>query len=226
MKRNLLLGWISLFGVLAFAQEDSVVMRINGKEIPRSEFECSYRRHTDGNGTKLSPREYAELFILSKLKVEAARAAGLDTTSAFRKQQQAYRTNLLRSYLLDDQEMDGNARILYQKMKENVRGGQVQIRQIYKYLPQTITSRHLQEEQARMDSIYQVIQNQPSVNFARLVDRFSDDKRCRWIESLQTTSEFEEAAFSLAKGEISKPFFYSGGDSYSESHRSKGSACI
>lgn len=113
MKRNLLLGWISLFGVLAFAQEDPVVMRINGKEIPRSEFEYSYRRHTDGNGTKLSPREYAELFILSKLKVEAARAAGLDTTSAFRKQQQAYRTNLLRSYLLDDQEMDGNAQVFY-----------------------------------------------------------------------------------------------------------------
>ena len=207
MKRNLLLGWISLFGVLAFAQEDPVVMRINGKEIPRSEFEYSYRRHTDGNGTKLSPREYAELFIQSKLKVEAARATGLDTALAFRKQQEAYRTNLLRSYLLDDQEMDGNARILYQKMKENVRGGQVQIQQIFKYLPQTITSRHLQEEQARMDSIYQVIQNQPSVDFARLVDRFSDDKRCRWIESLQTTSEFEEAAFSLAKGEISKPFF-------------------
>ena len=113
MKRNLLLGWISLFGVLAFAQEDPVVMRINGKEIPRSEFEYSYRRHTDGNGTKLSPREYTELFILSKLKVEAARAAGLDTTSAFRKQQEAYRTNLLRSYLLDDQEQDGSARILY-----------------------------------------------------------------------------------------------------------------
>ena len=195
MKRNLLLGWISLFGVLAFAQEDPVVMRINGKDIPRSEFEYSYRRHADGNGMKLSPKEYAEFFIQSKLKVEAARAAGLDTTSAFRKQQEAYRTNLLRSYLLDDQEMDGNARILYQKMKENVRGGQVQIQQIYKYLPQTITSRHLQEEQARMDSIYQVIQNQPGVDFARLVDRFSDDKRCRWIESLQTTSEFEEAAF-------------------------------
>lgn len=37
MKRNLLLGWISLFGVLAFAQENPVVMRINGKDIPRSE---------------------------------------------------------------------------------------------------------------------------------------------------------------------------------------------
>ena len=81
MKRNLLLGWISLFGVLAFAQEDPVVMRINGKDIPRSEFEYSYRRHADGNGMKLSPKEYAEFFIQSKLKVEAARAAGLDTTS-------------------------------------------------------------------------------------------------------------------------------------------------
>ena len=78
MKRNLLLGWISLFGVLAFAQEDPVVMRINGKDIPRSEFEYSYRRHADGNGMKLSPKEYAEFFIQSKLKVEAARAAGLD----------------------------------------------------------------------------------------------------------------------------------------------------
>ena len=85
MKRNLLLGWISLFGVLAFAQEDPVVMRINGKDIPRSEFEYSYRRHADGNGMKLSPKEYAEFFIQSKLKVEAARAAGLDTTSAFRR---------------------------------------------------------------------------------------------------------------------------------------------
>ena len=74
MKRNLLLGWISLFGVLAFAQEDPVVMRINGKDIPRSEFEYSYRRHADGNGMKLSPKEYAEFFIQSKLKVEAARA--------------------------------------------------------------------------------------------------------------------------------------------------------
>lgn len=180
MKRSLLLGWISLFGIWVSAQEDPVVMRINGKEIPRSEFEYSYRRHVDGEGEKLSPKEYAELFIQAKLKVEASRAAGLDTTSAFRKQQEAYRTKLLRSYLPGSQEMDGNARILYQKMKGNVRNGQVQVQQIFKYLPQTITSRHLQEEQARMDSIYQVIQNQPSIDFTSLVDRFSDDKRCVW----------------------------------------------
>lgn len=208
MKRNLLLGWICLFGVVAFAQEDPIVMRINGKEIPRSEFEYSYRRHAESENAKMSPKEYAELFIQSKLKVEAARAAGLDTISAFRKQQETYRTKLLRSYLAaDDRMTDADARLLYQKMKGNARSGRVQVQQIFKYLPQTITSRHLQEEQTRMDSIYLAIQNQPDIDFTRLADRFSDDKRCRWVERLQTTSEFENLAFSLAKGEISKPFF-------------------
>ena len=39
MKRSLLLGCISLFVVAVFAQEDPVLMRVNGREILRSEFE-------------------------------------------------------------------------------------------------------------------------------------------------------------------------------------------
>jgi peptidyl-prolyl cis-trans isomerase SurA len=58
-----------------------------------------------------------------------------------------------------------------------------------------------------MDSIYRTIQNQPGLDFSRLVERYSDDKQSRWIESLQTTTEFENVAFALSKGEISQPFF-------------------
>ena len=43
MKRSLLLGCISLFVVAVFAQEDPVLMRVNGREILRSEFEYAYR---------------------------------------------------------------------------------------------------------------------------------------------------------------------------------------
>ncbi len=39
MKRSLLLGCISLFVVAVFAQEDPVLMRVNGREILRSEFQ-------------------------------------------------------------------------------------------------------------------------------------------------------------------------------------------
>ena len=111
------------------------------------------------------------------------------------------------AYLIDKSVMDSCVRARYQKMGLQARSGQVQVMQIFKYLPQTITSRHLEEQKSRMDSIYRMIQNQPGLDFARLVEKYSDDKQSRWIESLQTTAEFENVAFALSKGEISQPFF-------------------
>ena len=160
MKRGLLVAWFWFFGISVFAQEDPVLMRVNGKDILRSEFEYSYRHRTGNADAKLSPKEYAELFAQSKLKVEAAKVAGLDTTTMFRKQHEKCWTELVESYLIDKQVMDSCARVLYQKMGLKARSGRVQVMQIFKRLPQTVTSRHLEEEKARMDSIYRVIQNQ------------------------------------------------------------------
>ena len=106
MKRGLLVAWFWFFGISVFAQEDPVLMRVNGKDILRSEFEYSYRHRTGNADAKLSPKEYAELFAQSKLKVEAAKVAGLDTTTVFRKLQEAWRRQLLKSYLTDKQVLD------------------------------------------------------------------------------------------------------------------------
>lgn len=207
MKRSLLLGCVCLFVGAVFAQEDPVLMRVNGREILRSEFEYAYLRYAERSNTKLSSKEYVTLFAQSELKVEEARAAGLDTTSAFRKQHEKCRIELVESYLIDRQVMDSCAHALYQKMGLKARSGRVQVMQIFKRLPQTITSRHLEAEKVRMDSIYREIQNQPDLDFTCLVEIYSDDKQSRWIECLQTTSEFEDVAFSLAKGVVSPPFF-------------------
>lgn len=207
MKRSLLLGWFCLIGLMIFAQNESVLMRINGDDVLLSEFVYAYQRHAECTSTTLSPKEYAELFILDRLKLDAAKAAGLDTTSAFRKQQEAYRSKLLRSYLTDERVTDSCARALYQKIQGQARNGQVLVMQIFRSLPQTIMPRRLEEEKVKMDSLYQAIQNRPEVDFAQWVEQYSDDKRCRWIGFVQTTSEFEDVAFSLSKGELSKPFF-------------------
>ena len=98
MKRGVLLGVICFWRVLSFAQEDPVLMRINGKEILRSEFEYAYRRNSE---TKLSPIEYTKLFVLHKLKVDAARAVGIDTTLSFRDRQKEYLERLRKSYLVE-----------------------------------------------------------------------------------------------------------------------------
>ena len=206
MRRSLLLGWGCVCGMMLFAQEDPVLMRINGTEVSRSEFEYFYHRHTSNSGMKTTPDSYVELFVNQKLKAAAARAAGLDTVSAFRKQQNVFRSSFLKSYLTDERLTDSCARAYYNKVKTNGHSGQVQIMQIFKSLPQTITSRCLEAERTRMDSIYQVINSQSGIDFSHLVEQLSDDKRCVWLESLQSTSELEDIAFSLSKGEVSKPF--------------------
>lgn len=207
MKRGLLVAWFCFFGISVFAQEDPVLMRVNGKDILRSEFEYSYRHRTGNADAKLSPKEYAELFAQSKLKVEAAKVAGLDTTTMFRKLQEAWRSQLLKSYLTDKQVLDSCIRVLYQDRGLKGLGSRVRIMQIFKYLPQTITAKHLEEEKNRIDSIWQSLRTQSDLDFARLVEMYSEDKRSMWLERLQTTSEFENVAFSLSTGEISHPFF-------------------
>lgn len=198
---------VLVFGISVFAQEDPVLMRVNGKDILRSEFEYSYRHRTGNADAKLSPKEYAELFAQSKLKVEAAKVAGLDTTTVFRKLQEAWRSQLLKSYLTDKQVLDSCIRVLYQDRGLKGLGSRVRIMQIFKYLPQTITAKHLEEEKNRIDSIWQSLRTQSDLDFARLVEMYSEDKRSMWLERLQTTSEFENVAFSLSTGEISHPFF-------------------
>ena len=56
MKRGLLVAWFWFFGISVFAQEDPVLMRVNGKDILRSEFEYSYRHRTGNADAKLSPK--------------------------------------------------------------------------------------------------------------------------------------------------------------------------
>ena len=107
MKRNLVLLLTCLFGLSAFAQEDPVLMRINGKDITRSEFEYIYNKNNSLNELEAkSLNEYVDLFINFKLKVAAAEAAGIDTTRAFREELNGYRRQLAKSYLTDE-EADG-----------------------------------------------------------------------------------------------------------------------
>ena len=138
MKRNLVLLLTCLFGLSAFAQEDPVLMRINGKDITRSEFEYIYNKNNSLNELEAkSLNEYVDLFINFKLKVAAAEAAGIDTTRAFREELNGYRRQLAKSYLTDEEADEAYARQFYDKMKADSRAGHVQVMHIFKYLPQT-----------------------------------------------------------------------------------------
>ena len=58
---------------LAFSQQDPVLMRVNGKDVLRSEFEYYYNKDAASFASGyVAPEKYAEKFVDFKLKVSAA----------------------------------------------------------------------------------------------------------------------------------------------------------
>ncbi|WP_455590415.1 peptidylprolyl isomerase [Bacteroides sp.] len=205
MRRILIGLLVCMWTCAVIAQQDPVLMRINNNEILRSEFEYFYQQKQSVGKKPLN--YYVDLFIANKLKASVAEAAGVASNKAFREEQLAYRQQLIKSYLTDEAIEEESVRQLYEKMKAAAGAGEVQIMQIYRSLPQSITPRSLEDIQLQMASIYNAIQSDPNVDFKTLVQQYSDDKETAWVNWLQTPEEFENVVFALGEGDVSQPFF-------------------
>ena len=208
IRTNLIIILLLLVSTIT-AQQDPVLMRINGKDVLRSEFEHFYRKdRACANIEKGTPDEYVDLFVNFKLKVQAAENSALDTVQLFRKELEEYRLQLVKSYLMDEEATGKEARLLYDKIINNPRAGQICVSHIFKYLPQNVTSHTLREAEVQMDSIYEYLQkNNTDVAFETCVEKFSDEKKSFQISWLQMPTEFEDIVFDLKVGEISRPFY-------------------
>ena len=97
MNKKVLIAAVLLAQTAAFAQtNDPVIMKINGNDIKRSEFEYSYNKNnSEGVIDKKDVQDYLQLYIDYKLKVEAAKDAGIDTLSNIKTELQGYREQMV-----------------------------------------------------------------------------------------------------------------------------------
>jgi peptidyl-prolyl cis-trans isomerase SurA len=215
MKLNLLLAGMLLCSSAAFAQtDDPTIMTINGQPVSRSEFEYSYNKNnSEGVIDKKSVDEYVDLFVNYKLKVLAAQDAGLDTLSSFKKEFASYRDQQIRPAVITDADVENAAYKIYSETKHRVDslGGLYRVSHILLLVGQKASPDVQAAAKARIDSIYNVLEH--GGDFAELARKYSDDKgsaarggELPWIQKGQTFKEFEDNAFALKKGEISKPF--------------------
>ena len=107
--------------LMGFAQEDKVLLTINGEPVMLSEFLYIYEKNNQENSLeKKSMEEYLDLFINFKLKVTEAIAQGVDTTEAFKKELAGYRAQATPKYLQDQEAIDSLVAMSYNR-KANVR---------------------------------------------------------------------------------------------------------
>ena len=195
MKRNLVLLVTCLLGLSAVAQQDPVLMRINGKDVTRSEFEYIYNKNNSLNEQESKTLdEYVDLFVNFKLKVAAAEAAGIDTTRTFREELEGYRRQLAKSYLTDEEAEEAYVRQFYDEMKAKSRAGYVQVMHIFKYLPQTVSKSYLNETEVFEDVVF-------SLNKGEISKPFFTPQGMHITKVLDTK---ELPSFEEIKGEIAR----------------------
>ncbi len=202
-----------LVGTAAFAQNDPIVMTVNGVPVTRSEFEYSYNKNnSEGVIDKKTVDEYVELFVNYKLKVAAALDARLDTMASFKSEFAQYRDQQVRPTLINDDDLEREAHAIYDRTQHMVDslGGLFKASHILIRVDQKASAGEKEAARERADSVYNAIRQ--GASFEDLARRLSDDKgsgsnggALSWIQPQQTVKEFEDAARALNKGEVSRP---------------------
>ena len=214
MRFYALFAAMLLSGSIAFAQnDDPTIMTINGQPVSRSEFEYSYNKNnSEGVIDKKTVNEYVDLFVNYKLKVLAALDAHIDTTASFKQEFLQYRDQQVRPAMISSGDVEAEAQKIYEEAKQRVSrsGGMVHPAHILIRLGQKASAADQETARQKAQSIYQALCK--GGDFAGYARKYSDDQGSAvkggdisWISRGQTVKTFEDAAFSLKVGEISKP---------------------
>lgn len=197
----------------AQSASDPILMTINGKPITKAEFEYSFHKNGNVNGTseKKSVKDYVPMFVNYKLKVAEAEAIKLDTMQSFRKEFHTYRDMQLTPYMVDWAFIDSTARMIYDNTAMRLNGKDlIETSHILVKLKQNATEAEKQSTKAKADSIYHVLQN--GADFAEMAKKHSDDKgsairggRLPMVGPGSFVKEFEEAAYLLQNGQMAAP---------------------
>ncbi len=185
--------------------KDPVLMYINDKPVLKSEFEYIYNKNNSNNTLdKKSLDEYVDLFVNFKLKVEEAKAQGLDTTRAFISELSGYRSQLTRPYLTDSKVEEDVLIEAYNRLKEDIEVSHILVRVDYSATPEDTLK--------AWNKINEIARRVNNDNFATIAKAESEDQSAvdnsgyiGWITGFRTVYPFETVAFNTAPGTISKP---------------------
>jgi peptidyl-prolyl cis-trans isomerase SurA len=209
MKKICLLICSVLVVLNLSAQEsnDQVLLTINDQKITKEEFQRIYNKNKKNlsTGEITSVEDYLDLFINFKLKVYEAEKMGLDTTESFLNEFQGYKEQLATPYLLDE---EANQRIIeeaYDRMQYEVRASHI----LVKLSPDALPEDTLEAYEKAMDIRRRIIRGEP---FESVAKGSSDDPSVKnnggdlgYFTVFQMIYPFENAAYNLEIGEISKP---------------------
>lgn len=223
--KKVILSIILLAGaMMGFAQEDKVLMTINGEPVMLSEFLYIYEKNNQESSLeKKSMEEYLDLFINFKLKVAEAIAQGVDTTEAFKKELAGYRAQATPKYMQDNEAIDSLVQLSYNRQANVRRAAHIAIQ-----CPANADSATMAAAEAKIQLARErvttgvekkvkqgrkwVTVREPEA-FADVAREMTDDPAGKenggelgWIQVFRFVYPFEEAVYNTPVGEVTEVF--------------------
>jgi peptidyl-prolyl cis-trans isomerase SurA len=223
MKKRLVSLVLILSSITILAQTtDPIVMKINGKDVKKSEFEYIYNKNNNEDAIdKRSLDEYITLFKNFKLRVAEAEAQGIDTTASFRKELGEYRTQLAKPYLSDLEKNENWLLQTYDRSQKVVELSAILIAYpqlekggAFNITPADTLATYNKALEVRNKAL------EKGANFEDLVVKYTSDERSKqgarpgylgWYSGVNLTPALEIPIYSTNPGKVTLPIRVSQG---------------
>ena len=198
-----------VINTMVSAQQDPVIMTIDGSPITKSEFLQIYLKNNDDpKYDKASLDEYMVLFKRFKLKVAEAEALGYDTIPKLVKELAGYQKQLARPYLIDSSKNEFLIREAYEHTKSEVRAAHILIK-----LESNGTPEDTLKAYNRLMALKKRIEDGEDFGAVARGKGGSDDPTAQsnggdlgYFTAFQMVYQFEDVAFATPVGGVSNPF--------------------
>jgi len=206
IRQSLIIILSFLFQGISYPQNinDKILMTVNGQNYSAGEFIRMYKKSYDPKYSK-DLDSYVGQYVVFRLKVADAINEGYDTTKGFKVELQGYRNQLSLNYLTDNNVREKLLKQAYQRSLTEIDGWHILINCPSDASPKDT----LKAWKKARDIRERIITGEPFEQVARST---SDDPSVKinggnlgYFTVFQMIMPFEDAAYSLKKGEISEP---------------------
>jgi peptidyl-prolyl cis-trans isomerase SurA len=209
MKKHLLFIAALFLSISTFAQEDPILMKIDGHPVTKSEFLQIYlKNNPNPKFDKASIDEYMELFKKFKLKVAEAEELGYDTIPKLKKELDGYKKQLSLPYLIDSAKNEALVREAYDRTRTEIRASHILITCASNASPADTLAAYnriigLKKRIEKGENFASVARGKNGSEDPSAVNNGGD---LGYFTAFQMVYPFEDMAYNTPVGSISEPF--------------------
>jgi peptidyl-prolyl cis-trans isomerase SurA len=191
---------------IAATADAQVLFTYGGKAVTKNEFLKAYNKNnSEGKPTEKSYRDYLELYIRFKLKVQAALDKKLDTLTNQKAELTSFRNQVIDSYVRDETSINELvAESIFRSKKD------IHLAHIFVALRKDATAEEVKKAQEKINAAWNQLQK--GQDFGKIAAEFSEDPSVAenkgdigYITSLVLPYELENAVYATPVGKYAAP---------------------